>query len=203
MQIENNLNWVTDVQIRRLISFCCRHLDYSPKKISNCRFRKRESCFSGRAWYGARLFHVYVGGSRHFPTTDVNPGVPKKDNQDILVDPWEALVMVTAHEVAHLEQQSRGCTRRKGNSERITNHRAYKVLKDFRENREDLIDTWARVPKKKKPAEPKPKHEVELERAEKYLKAWSRKYKLAQTKVRKYRQQVRYYEKSTAAKGST
>lgn len=72
---------------------------------------------------------------------------------------------------------------------------------------EELPEWWRQHvgsdPLPLKPTKTRPPRDLVAERrqkAERLLRQWERRLKLAQTKVRHYRKKVRYYERSTAAR---
>lgn len=76
-------------------------------------------------------------------------------------------------------------------------------MEKFRLNSAELLEEWGRVPPNiiEIPNEPQVSV-LQIKRAEKAqrdLERWLRKMKLAQTKVRKLRQRVNYYDKRQAA----
>ena len=117
----------------------------------------------------------------------------------------ESLVRVTAHECAHrwlflqgtMSRKSRRYgTARRGGSEHQTVWHEKELWKAFEAKRDELLEAWSKEPAKRA-VKPKPSiKEQRAEAARQKLAEWTRKQKLAATKVRKYKQKVRYYERT-------
>ncbi len=137
-----------------------------------------------------------------WPTTpDSRPGM----QGEVMFDRLEALVAVAAHEIYHLaahfveehRQRTRGSGRHFASSERHTRVEEVRVLRLFRANREALVAEWNTAPAS--PAKPAvPVQERRAAKAANDLARWQRKFKLAQTKIRKLKVRVRYYERQQA-----
>lgn len=198
MKLKNTTDFA-DHFLRRLVSWCCRELELSRKKIREVRFRNSRSVWGGRAYWRSRIT-VCIGSASECNQTlkhwKFNDGFQIVTNHRI-----EVLVVTTAHELAHIEQFWR-VGPRQSRLERVTEGQAYRLLTAFRANRESLLAAW------NEPPAPRAKATVSIidRRAEKAaddLARWQRKAKLAQTKIRKLKARVRYYERRQAAKKGT
>lgn len=193
MKIRNSTDF-PDHMLRRMVSWCCHQIGLPVRTVQVAQFRnRRTAAWSGHAWENGDIC-VSIGPNEVFPQTDGRPGAPQ-----VINDRTEALIVVTAHELGHLLQysdwdryQKLKQTRRCEKDARLVETR---TLTAFRENRDDLLSEWS-VPPSKRPTKPKPSRQAtNAAKAEQKLAEWTRKLKLAQTKVRKYRQQVRRYER--------
>lgn len=214
MNFANSTHW-TDPFLRRMLAWCCRHVGFKARRMTGVQFRKRSSgCYSGHA-YGSRRIVVSIGPEDNFPAKpDSRPGM----QNEVIGDQVEALVAVTAHEIAHLCQYRDGRSSRL-DRERKSEHDArwheVRALRDFRADREALLARWSAMPlviESPEESDPLPVAAVALPKAkppiverraakaEADLARWLRKLKLAQTKVRGYKRRVAYYSKKQAAK---
>lgn len=198
MKLRNSTGW-SDAFIRRMVSWVAGELKYEPSKITEVQARNRSSrSYSGRAWPSRRIL-VSVGPDHRFPTgVDDRPGMANT----VLADRVEALVLLTAHEIQHL-CQFRDRRSYQLSRDRTTEHDArwhsVQVLATFREQREALLEAWGKEIKPRA-VKPKPSRSERNEiAARKAVETWTRKLKLAQTKLKKYRSKVRYYERKAAA----
>ena len=201
--IGNTTDW-TDDFLRRMTAWCCRELEYPSTGL---RARFGNSC---RAWGGLAYLGRNRIGVRISPKPESFPTRTHKHRgglQETIADRIEALVKVTAHEIAHLEAYARGDRSRSrgggGGSERNTDHRAYGVLRTFRKDRDRLLVEWgapsirfaAATAVEKGKADPSAKL---IEATERALAVWRRKLKLATTKTKKYQRRLDYYTKKAA-----
>lgn len=141
MKLKNS-SWWPDAFLRRMLRWTCRELGYPSRMIVEATFRKRpRRAYSGYAWPSRRIV-VGVGSAHHYPLKpDMRPGLDGL----AIADQIEALVAVTAHEMAHLCQfrdkriarlrEDRKCERDARWHERI-------VLEAFRKDREALLADW-------------------------------------------------------------
>lgn len=201
MKLKNTTDW-TDHFLRRMVAWCCRQIDMPVRSIHSAVFRRSRAAWGGCARYSRRQISVCVGDARHFPA---NAGSHEKG--EAFADRLECLVAVTAHEAYHIaahavddhRQKTRRGTDRTASSERRTCLEEMRVLRVFRANRDALLAEWSVPPVKR---ESWPKASVQERRALKAandLARWQRKLKLAQTKCRKLKQRVNYYDKAMAA----
>lgn len=197
MKLKNTTDFA-DHLLRRMVSWCCRQVGYKPSRIRAAQFRNKSGAYSGHAYHSRRIV-ASIGPDKLFPLPpDSRPGM---DNESF-ADRTEALVAITAHEIAHLLQYETGrITRLKANglTERDARRQEVACLRAFRNSRELLLTDWSHEPAEKA----KPVASVQDRRAAKAqaaLDRWQRKAKLAATKVRQYRRQVGYYERALAAK---
>src|SRR3990167_7912559 len=119
--------------LRRMVTWCCRQVGYKVGRVRSVQFRNRtKRAYSGRA-HGDRCIVVSVGPAELFPTApDSRPGIVGM----ILADRLEALVTVTAHELAHL------CQYRDGRSGRLSSDR--KTEHDARWNELRTLNAFRR-----------------------------------------------------------
>lgn len=186
--------------LRRMVGWCCRELLLPVKVVRQARFTKyRTWAFRGRAWSSGRIL-VRIGpeanpaGVSWYPLTRRYPGRVRAPEY-VLADRIEALVKVTAHELAHLERWQSGVGR---NCEGQVDSVALIVLNAFRKDREVLLAEWNREPASKE-VPPKPSvREKNAAKVQADLLRWTRKLKLAQTKVRKLKVKAKRYERIAA-----
>jgi len=116
----------------------------------------------------------------------------------------DSLVSTTAHELVHLwfyhqvSMTRRG--RRSGGSERETCWHERQVMKKFRASRDELLTAWGKEPMKRAVKPRVSLQEKRAQAARKKLAEWTRKQRLAATKVKQYKAKVRYYDRAMAAK---
>jgi len=179
--------------LQRLVRWCCQRLDLPIRSVKLATFRNSRSTWGGAAYYWKGQITVCIGDACHFPTATKRHA---SGLQESIADRLEALVMVTAHELAHILQ--RHCKRRGigsgGGMEAATDWHALPILREFRAQREALIAEWV-VPPATEQKQAVPAQEKRAKKAQDDLARWSRKLQLAKTKVRKLTLRVRYYEK--------
>lgn len=195
MKIRNSTDW-PDYMLRRMTSWCCSQLPLPASKITIATFRnRRTSAWSGHAcpWNGRIV--VSVGPDGLFPRSCFThePG-------EHFADRMECLVAVTAHECFHVAaecresehyQRTRGYGSGRGSSESVTCREEMRILRLFRASRDALISEWTIAPQRQEQSLP-----IQVKRMNKAcddLALWTRKLKLAQTKVRKLKTRVAYY----------
>jgi hypothetical protein len=194
--------------LRRMTGWCARYVEHPVSAIREAKFTKTSRGFHGLAWRTGRRFLVRVGPPARFPIKHAHAGF-----ETTFADPTEALVHITLHEVYHLRQYRLNLIGNRAPIEQPAERRAVLGMQEFRGRRAELMAAWG-MPEAAAAAAPEPEPEPEpeviltlspriqarAERAQAALDRWSRKLKLAQTKVRKYRQRVRYYERRSAAR---
>lgn len=199
MRLANSTDF-DDWFLRRMVAWCCRELGV--KGLLAAAFTKYSGSFRGRAWCCSRRILIRIGGDgrvAYYPMTLKYPG--RKHAPTITIaDRTEALLHVTAHEVAHLARWQDGQRR---NREARVDGMTLPLLEKFRASRDALLAEWNETPAAK-PVKPKPSRAERNEaQARKLLAAWERKLKLAKTKAAGYRRKVRRYERVAARKGGT
>lgn len=123
------------------------------------------------------------------------------------------LLPLLAHEIAHLYLASIGSRTRvsrryggrvsRGGSERQTEWHERKVVEAFLPQANKLVDLWLAPPAERASQTAKSSViELRAAKAAAALERWARKLKLAQTKLKKCKARIRYYEKSLAAKSN-
>lgn len=198
MILRNTSSW-TNRFLRRMLAWVCKEVDYPLQKIVEAEFGNRTTrAYSGRAWASRRIL-VRVGPESKFPAKSrvFRDGFTVGTMQDRL----EALIVVTAHEVAHL-RNGRNTKGKWGGTERYTDLQAKRVLEAFRENREALLTKWgqttaAKEVKEKTAEEPGIRPDVKRRALNAARKAaeWERKLKLAKTKRSQWNKKLAYYQK--------
>ncbi len=194
MRLKNSAD-LPDVFLRRMVSWCCRELGLPTKHVRACEFTNchPSRVFRGKAWYTSGRILVRISAEDSpFPFTGRrNSRAP----EFTLADRIEALVKVTAHELAHIERHQRNAPR--GNHEADTDRQALQVLRAFRDRREELLAAWSAVPVSVAADAPPTANLIEKRHAKAAadLARWERKLKLAKTKVKKLAARVRYYER--------
>lgn len=117
-------------------------------------------------------------------------------------DEWELLVNLLAHELEHIRCFSVSRTTsqsRRLNQESRVRAVDWRVLQEFRADRERLVASW--TASRATPCQtsgPTPAERREA-RVRAHLAAWERRLKLAKTKVAKYRAKARYYDRRRAS----
>ena len=187
-----------------MLSWVCQELEYPRKFLTKAEFGNRTtSAWSGRAWCWSNegQILVRVGGDDRFPTeakTHIGGFTI-----GLIADRLEALVKVTAHEVAHCEQTKRGSKSRRSyathrntaGSERNTDMHAGRVLTAFRERRTELVAGWSAAPTRKAKSKPSPV-EQRANAAFNLEKKWESKLKRAKNALAKAQKKAAYYRKN-------
>lgn len=199
MKIKNSTPYA-DYYLRRLVSWVCREISLPVRKVKIVEYRNRnqDQYFSGHASSVMRIVCSVPSGDDVELTC--RTGHLQSTRQSI-ADKTEGIVVITAHELAHLHQylfkRSRKLKKKWGATENDAELIAWRVLRAFRDDRKSLEEAWNSLPTIK------PVVSLQERRAAKAMAAlnsWEQKAKLAKTKVKKYRQQVKYYEPALAAK---
>jgi hypothetical protein len=179
-----------------MVSWVCKQVELPSRSLKSADFGKRSrGCFNGYAWYRSGRIRVVIGPAREYPVEPFH--YPGRTNNQFLspryADQLEALVGVTAHELQHLHRKFETGH---GGGERHTRGEERRIHALFVANRDALVAEWSVAPAvKAKPS-------VQDKRAAKVqadLDRWQRKLKLAQTKVKKLKRKVAYYDKALAA----
>jgi hypothetical protein len=166
-------------------------------------YRKAARWKDGDAWggwykHGKRLVQVLLGRNIRYPTP---VGHNRSEADRFANDEWEVFVMVLAHELEHARCYAAArdyVERKRLNSEPRVRAIHWRTLLAFREARETLLADWLRE-QPQRPAKPKPSVvDRRAERAATLLAQWERKFKMAKTKVAKYRRKVNYYGAAAA-----
>lgn len=184
--------------LRRLVSWCCGQIELGVRELRLAEFTNCSGHYRGLASNSRRIL-CRVGPAENFP---MEPDGREGMDNEVIADRIEALVAITAHELAHIGQFVSGRMSRlkkQRRTEPATRREEVRVLRSFRLQRESLLAQWSA------PAKPKPVLSIQDKRAAKALadlERWQRKLKLAQTKVRKAKRRAAYYEKVLAAKRS-
>jgi hypothetical protein len=199
MRLVNSTSY-PDYFLRRMVSWCCKEIGYPVRSISQKRFvTRRDGRTSGRAWWPSNRIHISAAGTFADWQKSKRWGwFGERDPEAHEVRRVNSLVHVTAHEIIHLWLH-----RTEGKSEaqeKKTERHAKRVKEQFLANRDALLKEWS-APPAEKPKQPQPSlQERRAAAAQKKLVEWTRKQKLASTKVKQYRRKVRYYERALAAK---
>ncbi len=197
MNLRNSTDW-SPWFLRRMLSWCCRELEGRVREVRSATFRNSRAAYGGCARTWLRAITVCVGTADRFPISGQTMS-ELNGHRIELADRLEALVWVTAHELAHVFQAvEKVKTRRSGvagGSESATNWHARPVVEAFRAQREALLAHWNEPPALALRAPKPPLPEQRRQKVEADLARWERKLKLAKTKVAKLKQRVAYYEK--------
>lgn len=193
MKLKNSTS-LSEPFLRKMVAFCRAELGLRRENLKLAVFRRSRSCWGGAARYWKGQITVCIGRKSWFP---IKSYLHRGGIQFDIADQMEALVMVTAHELAHLYQyQERARTRGVGSwggSELSTDWHTKPILEKFRQQRAELLADWNQAP----PAVEKPS--PVLKRAEATAAAlarWQKKLALAKTKVRLYTRRAQYYAKA-------
>lgn len=219
MNIKNTTEY-PDYFLSRMLTWVCRELELPRAKLTEASFCNRnDGLTSGRAWYPDCRIHVSLGVVRWFKDPPQDPEIQVREVRDDWgkhsVPIWPShlrtrqvddLVRVTAHECFHVyayvnDIRTRRIAKhhRPGSSEPQTRWHERQVLRAFQAQREELLARWMRKPSRRAQAPKPPAEELERERVADHLKRWERKLKLAQTKVRRYRRELKRAERQVQA----
>lgn len=199
----NNTTSYSNRFLRRMVSWCCKELGLPVSFVKSISFgNRRVARFSGHCQHwksGCRIVVNIDASNDRFPWTDNGTSSGIKGIVRTFADRTDCLVNVTAHELRHAmaeidKERTRGNGRRVASSERTTEFDAQKVQAAFNANRDTLLAAW-NEPLARKAAPKQSAKENRADKARANLANWVRKSKLAATKVRKYKNQVRYYDR--------
>jgi len=191
MILQNSTTW-PNWFLRRVVSWCAKQLELPHADIKASVFRNSRCAWGGCARGWRKAITVCVGKASYFPRTNRH-GINLQDREDCLV--W-----VTAHELAHIFQYlyvGAGTRQRggRGGSEDITEKFAKPIVARFQQERATLLAEWLTPPATCLRAPQLSVVEKRAVKAKNDLAKWQRRLKLAQTKVRKLKTKVRYYER--------
>lgn len=206
MKLKNSTDW-SDHMLRRMVSWCCKELEMPVRMVTSAQFRQRQvKRFSGHAYHhnGRGRIVVSVAPDGFYPWTDDGRSQGIIGIVRTMSDKTECLINITAHELRHVAAElDNERTRRRpecGSSERLTEMAAQKILETFRSNRESLLAEWNQ-PLIQREQKLRPDRVVlKLAQTQEMLNQWNRRLKLAQTKCRKYKIRMRYYERKAACR---
>lgn len=178
MKLRNTTDW-SDTFLRRMTAWCCRQIGMPVRRVGRIQFRRKRVGYSGHCWWRSRRIVCSCNN-----VSD--------------------LVAVTTHELFHQHAHDAGIATRRsgeGSSEPQTRWHEERAREAFHADEARLLAEWNAEPKR--PAKPKPSvTEARAAKAVAALERWQRKLKLAQTKIRKLKARVRYYERRQAAGGT-
>jgi hypothetical protein len=193
--------------VRRATRWAAKHIGLDGKVLRaltiEVGYRKAARWKDGDTWggwykHGKRLVQVLLGRNIRYPTP---AGHNRSEADRFANDEWEVFIMMLSHELEHARCYAITQSweeRARLNSEPRVRAIHWRTLLAFREARETLLAEWLREPVKR-PAKPKPSAvDRRAERAATLLAQWERKFKMAKTKVSKYRRKVNYYGAAAA-----
>lgn len=195
MKIRNSTNY-PDYMLRRMVGWCCQQIGMPVNSIALAVFRNSRSSWGGCARSWRKQISVCVHPSERIWPQSCSTHEPG----EVFGSRVECLVAVTAHEAYHIaanlvdthKQRTRGKGLRYQSSERTTCKEEMRVLRLFRENCVVLLTEWLQPPMTDGE---KVITDKRADKAKADLLRWQRKFKLAQTKVRKLKARVAYYER--------
>lgn len=197
MRIQNTTDYA-DSFLRRMASWICKEIELPVRQVKVVQVSRYSKGRRGTAYPWRGKVRLMIGDASKFPKPGFNyRGAMTPD----LADRMEGLVEIAAHELLHLLIYHDSGRRRSGREAWIV-VQSCRVLDLFRANREALLAEWSVAPVKElitilSVAE---KREAKVLSD---LERWTRKLKLAKTKVSKLTAKVRYYERKAALKGQT
>jgi hypothetical protein len=191
MRLKNSTDFA-DTFIRRMVSWICKRIELSPRSIKDIRVTTCKRAYRGRAFPWTRSVLLRIGPASSFP---VNEFRYCGNLVNAIDDRIEGLVAITAHELWHIVQAGKVHGRA---LEAGAVWAGNKAVIAFREQRETLLAQWSEVSTR----EPVQKPSIQEQRAAKLsasLLRWQRKKKLAETKIKKLKKRLYYYERVQAA----
>ena len=186
MKFRSTLRTVPAYAVRRMVSWISKQIGYPVRMFQRVEFRSRGRDYSGmchgKRWFGVRVCER----SSAYPMVHSRFGFSHTFH-----DPWDALVSITAHEIAHCNDRlESGRT-----NERSAEMQEDRVWQVWLVQREALLAEWLAEPNagaQQTAAGPKSSLAIKtLNRHEAALRRWKTKAKLAATKVKKYERAVR------------
>ena len=195
MKILNSTDWPTYL-LRRMVAWCCAQLEMKTSRVKQARFGNSKASYGGVAYLGRNAIGVRVGKTKDFPTITK----PHRNGMTFLLqDREDCLVYITLHELAHLLQYTQGSRTRsivgQGGSEMSTDWHVKPVMEAWQRDRQQLLTGWVLPPVSACRAPVQSRAQVREARVLRALGRWQIKLRLAQTKVRKLKLKVRYYER--------
>lgn len=134
--LKSSLNTISDAVLLEMVKWVCNELGYPFRRLQKASFRKRRRGWCGRC-YGKFVFSVRLCEvSEKWPVEHTRFGYLRT-----MRDPWDALVCVTAHELAHcLDHLEEGKT-----NERSAEWQEDKVWKVWDQRRSELLEAWGHI----------------------------------------------------------
>lgn len=149
MRLTTSIGW-NRPWLRQMVRFCCKQLDYPNERLNSATFtRCHNSRYRGKVFLQTRVIRVKINPLNHYPFSD---HVPKSLPPVLVADPIELVVLITAHEVAHLERWDRFARKLRFEGKRDTfleadtERHARRVLEAFRERRPSVLESWDEDP---------------------------------------------------------
>lgn len=202
MKLKNSTT-LSDRFLRRMTGWVRAEVGLPAAKLRQANFTKTRRYCRGRAWSSGRiLVRVNVNRTEGYPLNWHHRGVELN-----LPDALASLVYVTAHEVCHLLNWHVP-----GRDRELRQHRdlephcvrvGKRIMEMFLANREALLAKWNEPGKERQIKPTVSVSEKRTAKAQADLDRWLRKLKLAQTKVKKLKVKVAYYERKQAAESKT
>lgn len=186
MKLKSSLKTIPAAAVQRMVSWVAKKVGYPVRLFQRVEFRSRRRGYSGRC-HGKRWFGVRVcERPSAYPTVHSRFGFSHEFR-----DAWDALVSITAHEIAHCnDYRENGRT-----NERSAEMQEDQVWQVWLVQRDALLAAWLAAPAAGElptVVRSKPSRAVaNLDRNEAALRRWKTKAKLAATKVKKYERAVR------------
>lgn len=176
MKVSSELKNCDKFFLRRMLGWIAKEIEVPCKSIRMADYKYIKGVYRGRHKASG---HIIIGVNDETEYPYHSKDLTYADEIELLVWLSGWMVKGLAHRAdnAQCRSASRWC------------------LKKFREKRSDLIFDWCKpevVREKKKPVPLLEKRKVKVEKA---LAEWERKFKLAETKVAKYKKKLAYYEK--------
>ena len=211
MKIEATHHGYTGTVIRRATLWAAKQIGLEgrhrqPLTIEVGYRKNRRGHGSWGGWYrhNKRLVQVLLPRAPLGYPQSMAHGVAEREQGRDANDEWELFVAILAHELEHArafavarDWQEQARLNHEGRV-RAVDHR---VLLLFRESRETLIAEWTKPVAEFAPVEPWSAPSLvdrRAARAAELLAQWERRFKMAKTKVTKYRRRVNYYSKAAA-----
>lgn len=196
MKLKTSIAGFTPWFLRRMTAWCAKEIELPMRQVKVAVFRNSRSLWGGcaRCWRGQITLCVAKVITGPHPTRTHR----NRFSVGVLADRMEILIHVTAHELAHIYQYVEKAKTRIGGSlgggEEATDHLAAAVLAKFRQERDALLNAWNVEPAQGLRGPVLSVTERRALKAQKDLDRWQRRLKLAQTKVRKLKRRVAYYQ---------
>jgi hypothetical protein len=104
MKIINTIGWKTP-WLRAVAAYFCKELEYPASRLEQATFSQAHQCtYRGWAYLGRSAIKVKINPLNTYPVTS---GAVRDLPEIPLADAIEVLVLVTAHEIAHIERWER------------------------------------------------------------------------------------------------
>lgn len=200
MLIKVNSTGIPNPQLMAMARWVRIELGLKANQVRNLEFKNARTTGTGSAYRWSRTIVVRTAKSNvkdlfhRYPITWGWAHGAKNLGSITLQDRWEALVHLTAHEMAHILMWDEVNTRKESRVERL----AREVLYTFSMDKPSLIKEWVNV-QVPVPSEKPSVVERRASHAREKLAEWEKKYQTSKRQRKKWADKVKYYNNQAVA----